>query len=248
MGSRGQSMQKERRRAEARAVRQLAKILGGGNNDIHSLERKGDQLYERIGELLEEYRDERGFVNSEETEKDPRIQEARKALNQIDSELLDRVAKPIQKSALPKGVEGDDRNSELDWDMAKINAWARELAAEKLRFVERTGSEAERKRVWDSAVKVAISRAEEYPYDFATNYRPQEFASGGRLREEDRHSKTTYRVLRVYSDKRGKKVEFEVKHPYVKTPEKVREYIRYDENHNEYIWHAHRRLSPSNDD
>lgn len=240
MGSRGQSSGKAERRAARRAKNEADRI--------RELEQRGDELDERIGELLEEYRDERGFVNSEETEKDPRIQEARKALNQIDSELLDRVAKPIDKSALPKGVEGDDRNSDLDWNMAKINAWARELAAEKLRFVERTGSEAERKRVWDSAVKVAISRAEEYPYDFATNYRPQEFASGGRLREEDRHSKTTYRVLRVYSDKRGKKVEFEVKHPYVKTPEKVREYIRYDENHNEYIWHAHRRLSPSNDD
>jgi len=30
MGSRGQSMAKERRRAENRAVKQLAKILGGG--------------------------------------------------------------------------------------------------------------------------------------------------------------------------------------------------------------------------
>ena len=238
MGSRGQSSGKAERRAARRAKNEADRI--------RELEQRGDELDERIGELLEEYRDERGFVNSEETEKDPRIQEARKAREQIDSELLDRVAKPIEKSTLPKGVEGDERNSELDWDMAKINATARDFAWERIRHMERTGAEEERKKVWEGSVKAAISRAEANPYEYSTNYRPLVFASEGKV-TDDKDFGTTYKVLRVYSDKRGKKVELEVKYPGLRTPQKVREYIRYDENHNEYIYHGRDRIYPYDD-
>ena len=226
MGSRGQSSGKAERRAARRAKNEADRI--------RELEQRGDELDERIGELLEGHRDEDGLIDSYEVEKDPRIQEARKARAQIDSELLDRVAKPIEKSSLPKGVEGDDRNSELDWDMAKINATAREFAWERIRHMERTGAEEERKKVWEGSVKAAISRAEAFPYDYATNYRPNVFTSGGSVFEE-RHSGTSYKILRVYSDKRGKKVELEVKYPNSRKPEKIREYIHYDENRNEYI-------------
>lgn len=238
MGSRGQSSWKAERRAARRTKNDADRT--------RALEQRGDQLNERIGELLEGYRDEDGYINSDEASKDPRIQEARKAREQIDSELLDRVAKPIEKSSLPKGVEGDERNSELDWDMAKINAVAREFARERIRHMERTGAEEERKKVWETSVEDAIRRAEANPYVYSTNYRPLVFASEGKV-TDDKDFRTTYKVLRVYSDKRGKKVELEVKYPGLRTPQKVREYIRYDENHNEYIYHGRDRIYPYDD-